>query len=50
VKAEHLVGHLSRSSAEQFAAGAGAVGLPGQGQDLGVVDEPVDHGGGHDVV
>lgn len=28
----------------------GAVGVAGEGEDLGVVDEPVDHRGGHDVV
>ena len=28
---------------EQFAAGAIAIGIPGQGEDFGVVDEPVGH-------
>jgi hypothetical protein len=28
----------------------GAVGVAGEGEDLGVVDEAVDHGGGDDVV
>src|SRR4051812_49970749 len=31
---------------EDPAAGAGAWGSPGEGADLGVVDEAVDHGGG----
>lgn len=35
---------------QQFAAGAGAVGLAGQGEDFGVVDEAVDHGGGDDFI
>ena len=35
---------------EEFAAGAGAVGVAGEGEDLGVVDEAVDHGCGDDVV
>lgn len=35
---------------EEFAALPGAVGVAGQGEDLGVVDEAVDHGCGHDVV
>ena len=35
---------------EEFSAGAGAVGVAGEGEDLGVVDEPVDHGGGDHVV
>jgi hypothetical protein len=34
--------------AKEFAALAGAVGAAGEGKDLGVVDEPVDHAG--DVV
>ncbi|GAA4264301.1 hypothetical protein GCM10022255_116670 [Dactylosporangium darangshiense] len=29
---------------------AGAVGVAGEGEDFGVVDESVDHGGGDDVV
>lgn len=29
---------------------AGAVGVAGEGEDLGVVDEAVDHGCGDDVV
>ena len=35
---------------EKLASLAGAVGIAGQGQDLGVVDESVDHGGGDYVV
>ena len=35
---------------EEFAAGAGAVGVAGEGEDLGVVDEAVDHRGGDDLV
>ena len=34
---------------EELAALAGAVGVAGQREDLGVVDEAVDHGCGHDV-
>ena len=30
---------------EEFASLAGAVGVAGEGEDLGVVDEAVDHGG-----
>jgi hypothetical protein len=36
--------------AEEFAAGAGAVGVAVEGEDFGVVDESVDHGCGDDVV
>src|SRR6266540_4781807 len=35
---------------QQLAALAGAVGVTGEGEDLGVVDQPVDHRCGHDVV
>jgi hypothetical protein len=35
---------------EEFSALAGAVGVAGKGEDLGVVDEPVDHRGGGNVV
>jgi hypothetical protein len=35
---------------EEFAAGAGAVGVAGEGEDFGVVDQAVDHGCGDDVV
>lgn len=35
---------------EELAALAGAVGVAGEGEDLGVVDEAVDHGCGDDVV
>ena len=36
---------------QQLSALAGAVGVAGQGEDLGVVDQSVDHrGGGGDVV
>jgi hypothetical protein len=35
---------------QQLAALAGAVGVAGQGEDLGVVDQSVDHRGGDDVV
>ena len=31
---------------EEFAALAGAVGVAGEGEDFGVVDEAVDHRGG----
>ena len=36
--------------AEQFAAGAGAVGVAGEGEHFRVVDETIDHGRGDDVV
>ena len=49
MKTEHLWSVVAVFG-EEFAAGAGAVGLPGQGQDFGVVDEAVDHGGGDDLV
>ncbi|MBE1579653.1 hypothetical protein H4W30_006713 [Amycolatopsis roodepoortensis] len=32
---------------EEFAALAGAVGVAGEGEDFGVVDEAVDHGGAY---
>jgi len=35
---------------EEFSALAGVVGVAGEGEDLGVVDEPVDHRGGDNVV
>ena len=35
---------------EEFASLAGAVGVAGEGEDFGVVHEPVDHGCGDDVV
>ncbi|GAA4886677.1 hypothetical protein GCM10023403_62880 [Pseudonocardia benzenivorans] len=35
---------------EELAALAGAVGVAGEGEDLGVMDEAVDHGRGDDVV
>ncbi len=35
---------------EELAAGSGAVGVAGEGEDLGVVDEAVDHRGRDDVV
>ena len=35
---------------EELAALAGAVGVAGEGEDLGVVHQPVDHGSGDDVV
>jgi hypothetical protein len=35
---------------EEFAAGAGAVGVSVEGEDFGVVDKAVDHGRGDDVV
>jgi len=51
------VGHLrSARSVAGWDGGAGevavfeAVGVAFEGEDLGVVDEPVDHGGGDDVV
>jgi hypothetical protein len=35
---------------EELAALAGAVGVAGEGEDLGVVHEPVDHGRGDDII
>lgn len=35
---------------EEFAAGSGAVGVSGEGEDLCVVDEAIDHGRGDNVV
>jgi hypothetical protein len=35
---------------EELAALAGAVGVAGEGENLGVVHQPVDHGCGDDVV
>lgn len=34
---------------EEFAAGAGAVGIAGQGKDFGVMHKAVDHGSGHHI-
>src|SRR5665648_495455 len=48
-KTEHLWSVVAVFG-EEFAAGAGAVGLAGQGQDFGVVDEAVDYRGGDDFV
>lgn len=39
-----------RVLAEEFASGAGAVGVAGEGEDFGVVDEAADHGCGDDDV
>lgn len=36
-------------SGEEFAAGAGAVGVAGEHQYFGVVHEVADHDGGYDV-
>lgn len=36
--------------AQQFAACAGAVGVPGQGEHFGVMDEAVDHRRGDEVI
>src|SRR5262245_58808366 len=45
-----VVGVFVLAFGEEVAALAGPVGVAGEGEDLGVVDEPVDHGGGYDVV